>query len=42
MIVNDSNKSWKIVKPNGITIVVNSGDAYDPNTEQVLTIKKPE
>lgn len=41
MIVNDSDFTWKIVKPDGLTIVVQPGDAYDSVTQEVLTIKKP-
>ena len=41
MIVNDSDKTWEIVTPNGITIIVKPNDAYDPVTKEVFTIKKP-
>jgi hypothetical protein len=40
MIVNDSTEVWEFVGKNGVTIVVNPNDAYDPVNQQVLTIKK--
>lgn len=40
MIVNDSNEVWEFIGKDGITIIVNPNDAYDPVNQQVLTIKK--
>jgi len=41
MIINDSDKDWTITKSDGMTIIVKPNEAYDPSTEQVLTIEKP-
>lgn len=41
MIINDSTTDWEIVKPDGLTIVVKPNEAFDPNTQEVLTINKP-
>ena len=41
MIINDSDKDWEIIRPDGIVVIVKSGDAYDPTTDKILTIKKP-
>ena len=41
MIINDSDQTWELIGKDGITIIVKPNDAYDPVTQQVLTIKKP-
>lgn len=42
MIINDSNKDWKIVRTDGMTITIKPNQAYEPEIGQIVTIDKPE
>lgn len=41
MIINDSNKTWEIITKDGITIILEPNEAYEPEIAQVVKISKP-
>lgn len=40
MIINDSDKTWEIVTSDGITIILEPNEGYEPEIGQVVKISK--